>query len=222
MGIRYTATLACPRITIILCWYGVGCMVIGGHVDSCKTQLLVAFYDGRFWLEALGRKKWFLGCSGVTPLDMPNAKRIVLHRNSPRRHLFPILCSNIWWVDSEPTNASNALRRRAEQGRVAVCKETLHFVFFCTANCVAKQMEHYEQLYVFCPSAGKTWIHPFDCQNQNLLWYWLLSHYQSGGEGMKALFNIEQLFFFSTFRWKRWTSESRRILHLFVDPTISE
>lgn len=80
-------------------------------------------------------------------------------------------------------------------------RETLDFVlvFFCTTNCVAKQMEHYEILYVLCPSAGKTWIHPFDCQNQNLLWLWLLSHYQSGGEGMKALFNIDWLFFFQRF-----------------------
>lgn len=78
-------------------------------------------------------------------------------------------------------------------------RETLDFVvvFLCTANCVAKQMEHYEILYVLCPSAGKTWIHPFDCQNQNLLWLWRLSHCQSGGEGMKALFNIDWLFFFS-------------------------
>lgn len=106
-------------------------------------------------------------------------------------------------------------------------RETLDFVvvFLCTANCVAKQMEHYEILYVLCPSAGKTWIHPFDCQNQNLLWLWRLSHCQSGGEGMKALFNIDWLFFFQCFGENGENgekSESQTILHCFVDPAICE
>ena len=106
-------------------------------------------------------------------------------------------------------------------------RETLDFVlvFLCTTNCVAKQMEHYEILYVLCHSAGKTWIHPFDCQNQNLLWLWLLSHYQSGGEGMKALFNIDWLLFFQRFGENGENGEkskSQTILHCFVDPTIGE
>ena len=94
-----------------------GCVVTIEQVESCKTQLVVAFYDGRFWLEARAARNGYL--DAAVHFDMPNAGRIACIAVMPRQHLFPFLCSNSWCVDSEPMNASNAMRRREEQGRVA-------------------------------------------------------------------------------------------------------